>query len=79
MDAPTRDNDRTRPSNVSILPTGSLNAIRRHQGSAMRSAQHFANIILDYNGMLFFDYCGDGGNEKIVRQSRRNRVTHGIP
>ena len=20
--------------------------------------------ILDYNGMLFFDYCGDGGNEK---------------
>ena len=36
------------------------------QASGFTDAERAAlrKYILDYNGMLFFDYCGDGGNEK---------------
>ena len=39
---------------------------RNSQASGFSDAERAAlrKYILDYNGMLFFDYCGDGGNEK---------------
>ena len=39
---------------------------RNSQASGFTDAERAAlrKYILDYNGMLFFDYCGDGGNEK---------------
>lgn len=39
---------------------------RNSQASGFTDAERAAlrTYILDYNGMLFFDYCGDGGNEK---------------
>ena len=41
-------------------------ADRNSQASGFTDAERAAlrKYILDYNGMLFFDYCGDGGNEK---------------
>ena len=41
-------------------------ADRNSQASGFSSKERAAlrKYILDYNGMLFFDYCGDGGNEK---------------
>ncbi|MCY4553388.1 MAG: DUF4159 domain-containing protein [Candidatus Poribacteria bacterium] len=41
-------------------------AERNLQTSGFSSMERAAlrKYILDYNGMLFFDYCGDGGNEK---------------
>ena len=41
-------------------------AERNSQNSGFSSAERAAlrKYILDYNGMLFFDYCGNGGNEK---------------
>ncbi len=41
-------------------------AERNSQGSGFSDAERAAlrKYILDYNGMLFFDYCGNGGNEK---------------
>ena len=47
---------------------GSYQRIAEHnsQASGFSSAERAAlrKYILDYNGMLFFDYCGNGGNEK---------------
>ena len=39
---------------------------RNSQASGFTDAERAAlrKYILDHNGMLFFDYCGDGGNEK---------------
>ena len=39
---------------------------RNSQTSGFSDAERAAlrKYILDYNGMLFFDYCGNGGNEK---------------
>ena len=39
---------------------------RNSQASGFSDAERAAlrTYILDHNGMLFFDYCGDGGNEK---------------
>ena len=39
---------------------------RNSQASGFSDAERAAlrKYILDYNGMLFFDYCGNGGNEK---------------
>lgn len=39
---------------------------RNSQASGFTNPERAAlrKYILDYNGMLFFDYCGDGGNEK---------------
>ena len=39
---------------------------RNSQASGFSDAERAAlrKYILDHNGMLFFDYCGDGGNEK---------------
>ena len=39
---------------------------RNSQASGFTEAERTAlrKYILDHNGMLFFDYCGDGGNEK---------------
>ena len=39
---------------------------RNSQASGFTDAERAAlrKYILDYNGMLFFDYCGNGGNEK---------------
>ena len=39
---------------------------RNSQASGFTGAERAAlrKYILDYNGMLFFDYCGAGGNEK---------------
>ena len=39
---------------------------RNSQASGFSSEERAAlrKYILDHNGMLFFDYCGDGGNEK---------------
>ena len=39
---------------------------RNSQASGFSSEERAAlrKYIIDYNGMLFFDYCGDGGNEK---------------
>ena len=41
-------------------------ADRNSQASGFSGAERAAlrKYILDYNGMLFFDYCGSGGNEK---------------
>ena len=41
-------------------------AERNSQVSGFSDAERAAlrKYILDYNGMLFFDYCGNGGNEK---------------
>ena len=41
-------------------------ADRNSQTSRFTDAERAAlrKYILDHNGMLFFDYCGDGGNEK---------------
>ena len=41
-------------------------ADRNSQTSRFSEAERVAlrKYILDYNGMLFFDYCGNGGNEK---------------
>ena len=41
-------------------------ANRNSQASGFSSEERAAlrKYILDYNGMLFFDYCGNGGNEK---------------
>ena len=41
-------------------------ADRNSQASGFTDAERAAlrKYILDHNGMLFFDYCGDGGNEK---------------
>ena len=41
-------------------------ADRNSQTSGFTDAERAAlrKYILDYNGMLFFDYCGNGGNEK---------------
>ena len=41
-------------------------ADRNSQTSRFSEAERAAlrKYILDYNGMLFFDYCGNGGNEK---------------
>lgn len=41
-------------------------ADRNSQASGFSDAERVAlrKYILDYNGMLFFDYCGSGGNEK---------------
>ena len=41
-------------------------ANRNSQASGFTDAERAAlrKYILDHNGMLFFDYCGDGGNEK---------------
>lgn len=41
-------------------------ADRNSQASGFTDAERAAlrKYILDYNGMLFFDYCGNGGNEK---------------
>ena len=41
-------------------------ADRNSQASGFTDAERAAlrTYILDYNGMLFFDYCGSGGNEK---------------
>ena len=41
-------------------------ADRNSQASGFSDAERVAlrKYILDYNGMLFFDYCGNGGNEK---------------
>ena len=41
-------------------------ADRNSQASGFSSEERAAlrKYILDHNGMLFFDYCGDGGNEK---------------
>ena len=41
-------------------------ADRNSQTSGFSSEERAAlrKYILDYNGMLFFDYCGNGGNEK---------------
>ena len=48
--------------------SGSYQRLTEHnsQASGFSSAERAAlrKYILDYNGMLFFDYCGDGGNEK---------------
>ena len=47
---------------------GAYQRIAEHnsQASGFSSEERAAlrKYILDYNGMLFFDYCGDGGNEK---------------
>ena len=47
---------------------GSYQRIAEHnsQASGFSSEERAAlrKYILDYNGMLFFDYCGNGGNEK---------------
>ena len=47
---------------------GSYQRLAEHnsQASGFSSEERAAlrKYILDYNGMLFFDYCGDGGNEK---------------
>ena len=47
---------------------GSYQRLVEHnsQASGFSSEERAAlrKYILDYNGMLFFDYCGDGGNEK---------------
>ena len=39
---------------------------RNSQAAGFTDAERAAlrKYILDYNGMLFFDYCGNGGNEK---------------
>jgi len=41
-------------------------AERNSQASGFSDVERAAlrKYILDYNGMLFFDYCGNGGNEK---------------
>jgi hypothetical protein len=48
--------------------SGSYQRLAEHnsQASGFSSEERAAlrKYILDYNGMLFFDYCGDGGNEK---------------
>ena len=47
---------------------GSYQRLTEHnsQASGFSDAERAAlrKYILDYNGMLFFDYCGDGGNEQ---------------
>ena len=51
---------------------------RNSQASGFTDAERVAlrKYILDYNGMLFFDYCGNGGNEKsfanLVETELRN-------
>ena len=53
-------------------------ADRNSQASGFTDAERAAlrKYILDYNGMLFFDYCGNGGNEKsfanLVETELRN-------
>ena len=48
--------------------SGSYQRLAEHnsQASGFSSEERAAlrKYILNYNGMLFFDYCGDGGNEK---------------
>ena len=48
--------------------SGSYERLAEHnsQASGFSDAERAAlrKYILDFNGMLFFDYCGDGGNEK---------------
>lgn len=48
--------------------SGSYKRLADHnsQASGFSEAESAAlrKYILDYNGMLFFDYCGNGGNEK---------------
>ena len=48
--------------------SGSYQRLAEHnsQASGFSDTERAAlrKYILDYNGMLFFDYCGDGGNEK---------------
>ena len=48
--------------------SGSYQRLTEHnsQASGFSDTERAAlrKYILDYNGMLFFDYCGDGGNEK---------------
>lgn len=48
--------------------SGSYQRLKDHnsQASGFTDAERAAlrKYILDYNGMLFFDYCGNGGNEK---------------
>lgn len=48
--------------------SGGYQQLKDHnsQAAGFTDAERAAlrKYILDYNGMLFFDYCGDGGNEK---------------
>ena len=48
--------------------SGGYHQLKDHnsQAAGFTDAERAAlrKYILDYNGMLFFDYCGDGGNEK---------------
>ena len=51
-------------------------ADRNAQTSGFSEVERAAlrKYILDYNGMLFFDYCGDGGNEKSFARIVENEL-----
>ena len=56
-------------------------ADRNSQASGFSSEERAAlrKYILDYNGMLFFDYCGDGGNEKSFATLVENELRTVFP
>ena len=51
-------------------------AERNSQASGFSDAERAAlrKYIIDYNGMLFFDYCGNGGNEKSFARLVENEL-----
>lgn len=51
------------------------------QASGFTDAERAAlrKYILDHNGMLFFDYCGDGGNEKSFAHLAENELREVFP
>lgn len=56
-------------------------ADRNSQTSRFSDAERAAlrKYILDYNGMLFFDYCGNGGNEKSFATLVENELRTVFP
>ena len=56
-------------------------ADRNSQASGFTDAERAAlrKYILDHNGMLFFDYCGDGGNEKSFAHLVENELRTVFP
>ncbi len=56
-------------------------AERNSQASGFSKAERAAlrKYILDYNGMLFFDYCGNGGNEKSFATLVENELRTVFP
>ncbi|MCY3724103.1 MAG: DUF4159 domain-containing protein [Candidatus Poribacteria bacterium] len=56
-------------------------AERNSQASGFSDAERAAlrKYIIDYNGMLFFDYCGNGGNEKSFARLVENELRTVFP